>query len=126
MEYRIGDNVRAERSRRGWSQGELATRAGLDRSTVYGIERTHRPNLETVEKIARALGLPVSALIHAETASSVGNAGESIPHVSDAGSSSPPAGDEGTAAQRPQKPLPASEGGASVTQPAPAHPRPAA
>ena len=34
---------------------------------MYGIERTHRPNLETVEKIARALGMPVSALIPAET-----------------------------------------------------------
>lgn len=34
----IGDRIRAERQARGWSQEELATRAGVSRKTIRGLE----------------------------------------------------------------------------------------
>ncbi len=53
------------------SQGELAARAGLSRGTIAKLELgTYRsPDLSTVEAIARALEVPLEALLtpHATT-----------------------------------------------------------
>jgi len=51
---------------RGWSYGVVARRGGLPRSTVYNLATTDNlarpPLLGTIEKLARGLELPVSAL----------------------------------------------------------------
>lgn len=55
--------VMALRAERGWSQDELAAISGLHRSYVGTIERSEKAvTLDTVEKIAKAFGLPVSEL----------------------------------------------------------------
>ena len=51
---------------RGWSYGLVARRGGLPRSTVYKLATNYNlarpPQLETIEKLARGLELPASAL----------------------------------------------------------------
>lgn len=65
---RFGRAVRHLREQRGWSQEALAARAELNRSYMGEIERADvMPSLATADKLARALGLPLSDLIaHAE------------------------------------------------------------
>lgn len=58
-----GDRVRTERRARGWSQSDLARRAGLARNTVATIERGHRGiDLSTARTIARCFALPTAIL----------------------------------------------------------------
>lgn len=61
----IGAKVRRLRLERGWTQQELADEAGLTSMTVSNVERTSRgiPRLETVGKLARALGVSFSDLL---------------------------------------------------------------
>lgn len=55
--------VVALRTKRGWSQDELAAVSGLHRSYVGTIERCEKSvTIDTVEKIAKAFGVPVSEL----------------------------------------------------------------
>ena len=55
--------LRACRGRLGISQEELAGRAGLHRTYVSDIERGARNlSLESIDKLAKALGIPVSTL----------------------------------------------------------------
>jgi transcriptional regulator with XRE-family HTH domain len=65
---RFGHAVRHLRVQRGWSQEALAARAELNRSYMGEIERADvMPSLATADKLARALGLPLSHLIaHSE------------------------------------------------------------
>lgn len=54
----FGDRVRELRTEKGWSQDELAHRADLHRTYVGGVERAERNvTLQTVEKLAKALGV---------------------------------------------------------------------
>ena len=55
---RFGSNVRRFRERAGLSQDALAHTADLHRVYLSGIERGKRsPSIETVEKLANALGI---------------------------------------------------------------------
>ena len=57
---RIGLRVVALRKMRGWSQQELADRAGLQRTHVGRIETgKYAVTLETIQAIAEALGMQV-------------------------------------------------------------------
>lgn len=48
----------------GWTQETLAERAGLDRSYIAGVEAGLRnPSIQAVWKIAKGLGLTLSALL---------------------------------------------------------------
>ena len=60
----LGELVRSERGRRGWSQAQLAERAGFATSTIATIERGHqrRPRPRTLRDVARALGLALGLL----------------------------------------------------------------
>ena len=61
-----GDTVIRElRQKRGWSQNELAKRAGIKQSVLSFIEsgRTKNPRVDTLSAIAAALGVPVERLI---------------------------------------------------------------
>ena len=50
----------------GITNAELARRVGVPRSTVTGwIKQTHKPNLESLVKLAAALGCDVADLLEA-------------------------------------------------------------
>ena len=54
----IGDRIRVIRQERGYSQEELAYKAGLDRTYVGSVERGERNiSLINLERIMRALDL---------------------------------------------------------------------
>jgi transcriptional regulator with XRE-family HTH domain len=59
----LGKTIRSERKRHGWSQEELAERAELNRAYVTELESGRRtPNLDTLLRVSRALGLRLSRL----------------------------------------------------------------
>jgi transcriptional regulator with XRE-family HTH domain len=61
---RFGANLRRLRRDKGISQEKLADLAGLHRTYVSSVERGERNvTLETVEKLAKALGVPMSKLM---------------------------------------------------------------
>jgi transcriptional regulator with XRE-family HTH domain len=61
---RFAANVRRLRAKRNLSQKALAERSGVSVSYVSMLERAQRsPPLETIEKLARALGVPPSTLL---------------------------------------------------------------
>lgn len=62
----ISNRIRELRAKRGLTQQKLAEVAGLDYKTIQRLEgKTPRryPNIDTLEKIARALGINVSELL---------------------------------------------------------------
>lgn len=61
---RFAANVRRLRARKKLSQKALAERTGVSVSYVSMLERGQRsPPLETIEKLARALGVPPATLL---------------------------------------------------------------
>jgi transcriptional regulator with XRE-family HTH domain len=57
---RFGQKVRSERKRKGLSQEELASRAGVHRTYIGMIERAEKNiTLANIEKICKALGLSI-------------------------------------------------------------------
>lgn len=61
---KFGEKVRAERLRQGLSQEELAAKAGVHRTYIGMIERAEKNiTLANIEKIAKALGLPMENLV---------------------------------------------------------------
>ena len=60
----FGQRIKELRQRLDWSQETLAERAGLDTTYVSGIERGQRnPGLNTLNRLARALGVTLPALL---------------------------------------------------------------
>ena len=58
---KFGEKVREERHKNGFSQEELASRAGVHRTYIGMIERAEKNiTLQNIEKIAKALGLKMS------------------------------------------------------------------
>ena len=61
---RVAENVVDLRVRRNLSQEALAKRARINRVTLARLERAlHPPRLDTLERIARALGVPLTDLV---------------------------------------------------------------
>jgi transcriptional regulator with XRE-family HTH domain len=61
---RVAARVVELRLERGLSQEALAQKTGLNRVTLARLERAmHPPNLETLERIARALRVPLADLV---------------------------------------------------------------
>jgi transcriptional regulator with XRE-family HTH domain len=61
---KFGQRVREERTKRGFSQEELADIAGVHRTYIGMIERAEKNiTLENIEKIADALGLKPDELL---------------------------------------------------------------
>jgi transcriptional regulator with XRE-family HTH domain len=59
----FGERVRDLRKHRGFSQEELAARAGVHRTYVGMIERAEKNiTLKNIEKIAKALGVRIEEL----------------------------------------------------------------
>lgn len=60
----IGGLVFAHRSRRGWSQAELARRCGMARANLTRLENgRHEPLLSSIKRVASALEVQLSDLI---------------------------------------------------------------
>jgi transcriptional regulator with XRE-family HTH domain len=61
----VGDRLRAIREERKLSQGDIEGSTGLLRCYVSRVENGHTvPSLETLEKFARALDVPLYRLFH--------------------------------------------------------------
>src|SRR5665811_2006144 len=61
----IGDRLRALREQKNFSQGEIEKRTGLLRCYVSRVENGHTvPAVETLEKFARALEVPLYQLFY--------------------------------------------------------------
>jgi transcriptional regulator with XRE-family HTH domain len=60
----FGQRLKAIREKRGWSQSELAERAGVPYETIYRVERgTHQePRVSIAAKLALALGVSLDVL----------------------------------------------------------------
>lgn len=58
--------IKELRNRRGWSMRELARRAGMRYATVHALEHGADPQLSTLEKLARAFDVKVTALLREE------------------------------------------------------------
>jgi transcriptional regulator with XRE-family HTH domain len=60
----LGGRLRELRTKRGLTQVQLAERCRVPQSRISAIEKgSHIPNVETVLRLARALGCKVSALM---------------------------------------------------------------
>jgi transcriptional regulator with XRE-family HTH domain len=65
LAQKFGHNLKQERARRKLSQLDLSRRAGVSVSYVSMLERHQRsPPLDTVERIARALKVAPTTLLH--------------------------------------------------------------
>ncbi len=61
----IGDRIRALRETKSLSQGDIEKRTGLLRCYISRVENGHTvPAIETIEKIARALEVPLYQLFY--------------------------------------------------------------
>ncbi len=67
MSKDVASTIKDERVRRGWSQQDLGTHAGVAYRTISTVERGGRVSSETLQKIARALDLEL-ALVPSEVA----------------------------------------------------------
>lgn len=56
----IAEQVRAARNAQGWTQDELAARAGLSRPSIARIERGDDVSTTTMTKVIAALELKIS------------------------------------------------------------------
>ncbi len=64
----LAQNVKRLRAQRRWTQQELAKRSGVSRITISRIENEDEqsPRVETLEKLAEALGVSLAELFQAE------------------------------------------------------------
>jgi transcriptional regulator with XRE-family HTH domain len=64
VEAALAHNLREWRARRGWSQAELAARAGLSKGMLVQIEQSQtNPSIATLCKLANALGVALPRLV---------------------------------------------------------------
>lgn len=62
--HRLGNRIRKLRNQRGWSQEEFADICTINRSYMGRIERGElNLTLDSLEKVAKGLGVSVSALL---------------------------------------------------------------
>ena len=59
----LSKNLKALRTLRGYSLARCSMVTGVSKSTLHGIEHGQTPRLDTVEQIARSLGVPVTSLL---------------------------------------------------------------
>ncbi|MEM9354555.1 MAG: helix-turn-helix transcriptional regulator [Planctomycetota bacterium] len=63
LQRKFGKRVREFRTEKGWSQQELADRAGRHGTCIGGVERGERnPTLAVIASLAKALGVRIADL----------------------------------------------------------------
>ena len=63
LERRLGNRLKEERARIGWTQAELAERVGVSRKTINTVENeVFIPSTILALELARVLNRPVEAL----------------------------------------------------------------
>jgi len=66
MAYTIGERIRIYRTRNGMTQMKLAEKAGVHHTYIGQLERGEKnATLDTIEKVARALGVSFEVLFEA-------------------------------------------------------------
>lgn len=61
----LGARLRALREQKGFSQGDMEQRSGLLRCYISSVEHSHTvPSIDTLEKMARALDVPMYFLFY--------------------------------------------------------------
>ncbi len=64
VEAALAHNLRDWRTRRGWSQAELAARAGISKGMLVQVEQSQtNPSIATLCKLANALGVALPRLV---------------------------------------------------------------
>lgn len=64
MSEKFSDRLKAERGRRGWSQAELADKAGLQPAAISHFETDERtPSFHNLSKLANALNVSIDYLL---------------------------------------------------------------
>jgi transcriptional regulator with XRE-family HTH domain len=64
IRVKVATRIRQLRGKRGWSQEELARRAGLSRTFLARLETArHDPTLGTLQKLATALRVRITKLL---------------------------------------------------------------
>ena len=63
--FKFGERLRKLRKQKGWSQRELAKRAGISRGYLSVIEGKRPPDVtvDVIQKMAKALRMPISDLL---------------------------------------------------------------
>ncbi len=60
----LGSRIKALRAKRGWTQTQLARRAGISRGYLARLEiNRHDPALSALQKLAKALGVRIGRLV---------------------------------------------------------------
>jgi transcriptional regulator with XRE-family HTH domain len=61
----LGKRIADLRGRKGWSQNELAHRAGVGQPTIWRLEKGHKKQVDVVivRRLAKALGVGVDYLV---------------------------------------------------------------
>lgn len=73
LAWAVGQRIRMAREQQGLRQEDLAEKAGIQRPNIARIEKgKHLPSISTLQKVARALGLDMSALMTAPATSEEG------------------------------------------------------
>lgn len=65
----VGDNIRKCRKKKGWSQAKLGEKLNVSQQMIGQYENNKNPKIETIEKIAIALEVPLKDLLPDEFAS---------------------------------------------------------
>ena len=62
--------IQTERLNRGWTMTELVRRTGINRGTLYRLERgeSARPQMKTIQSLARAFDVPAQSLLDPQPA----------------------------------------------------------
>lgn len=55
----IASKIVEGRTKKGWSLSDLSKETGIHRQTIYGYEKGVKPSRKNLEKIAKALNVPV-------------------------------------------------------------------
>ena len=54
---KLGAKIKKLRTEKGWSLDELASKSGIAKTTIWGIEKGSQPSYDKINKLARAFGI---------------------------------------------------------------------
>ncbi len=65
----LGEHIKAIRTALGWSESQLARKAGVSQSVISDIEtgKNNNPRIKTLWKLGHAMGIPLSELLNIDS-----------------------------------------------------------